>query len=90
MNRYFDAIFVRVQKNKMLSFSVFAVFFAVLLNFALRVQLEEDIAKVIPKGDQSDITIKTIQQLNFSDKIAVMLRLEKLDEPEVLAEAANE
>jgi 1-acyl-sn-glycerol-3-phosphate acyltransferase len=89
MNNFFENIFAAIQKNKILSFSVFLVVFAVLLNFALRVQLEEDIAKIIPKGDQNDLTVKTIQQLNFSDKIAVMLHLENSENEEALVESAN-
>ena len=41
--------------------------------FASKIKFEEDITRIIPKNEQSDVTAKVLTQLNFADKITVIL-----------------
>jgi 1-acyl-sn-glycerol-3-phosphate acyltransferase len=77
MHKYFIAIHLFINRNRLLS-----VFFAFLLLvifafFASKIKFEEDITKLIPKSERSDETAKVLGQLNFADKITVIFNLEK-------------
>ena len=45
--------------------------------FASQIKFEEDITKLIPTNDKADVTAKVLKQLNFADKITVILKLDK-------------
>lgn len=89
MSQFFENIYHLIQRTKTWSILLFLIFFAACFFFATRINLEEDITKIIPKGDKTDITAKVIQQLNFSDKIAVMVHLENDGEEGAHTEIAN-
>ena len=44
---------------------------------ASKINFEEDITRIIPKSDKSDVTAKVLQQLKFSDKITVIIEKDK-------------
>lgn len=89
MSSFFENIYHLIQRSKKRSALLLLAFFATCFYFALQINLEEDITKIIPKGDKTDITAKVIQQLNFSDKIAVMVHLESDSTETSIAEVAN-
>ena len=73
MHRAFIFLYFLISKNKTLSV-LLAVGFAVLCGFfASKINFEEDINQIIPKSEKSDLTAKVLKQLNFSDKIIVII-----------------
>jgi 1-acyl-sn-glycerol-3-phosphate acyltransferase len=56
--------------------------------FASQIKFEEDITKLIPTNDKSDVTAKVLKQLNFADKITVIFKLEKNGTDEDLKQMA--
>ncbi len=57
--------------------------------FASQIKFEEDITKLIPTNEKSDVTAKVLKQLNFADKITVIFKLEKNGTSEDLKEMAT-
>lgn len=89
MHRFFIFLYYLISKNKLLSV-FFAVGIAVLcLFFASRINFEEDINQIIPKNEKSDLTAKVLKQLNFSDKIIVIIENRSKEENFQLSETAD-
>ncbi|MFY1045130.1 MMPL family transporter [Chryseobacterium sp. GP-SGM7] len=57
--------------------------------FASKINFEEDINQIIPKNEKSDLTAKVLKQLNFSDKIIVIIENKSKDEQFQLSETAD-
>jgi 1-acyl-sn-glycerol-3-phosphate acyltransferase len=57
--------------------------------FASRITFEEDITRLIPKNEQSDTATKVLSQLNFADKITVIINAKKGATPEDLSQVAR-
>ncbi|MDN5396479.1 MAG: MMPL family transporter, partial [Chryseobacterium sp.] len=57
--------------------------------FASKINFEEDINQIIPKNEKSDLTAKVLQQLNFSDKIIVIIENKSDEESFLLSETAD-
>ncbi|SIP93314.1 hypothetical protein SAMN05880574_102159 [Chryseobacterium sp. RU37D] len=89
MHRFFIFLYYLISKNKI--FSVFfAVGIAVLCGFfASKINFEEDINQIIPKNEKSDLTAKVLKQLNFSDKIIVIIENKSKEENFQLSESAD-
>ncbi|WP_242499198.1 MMPL family transporter [Flavobacterium sp. 140616W15] len=88
MHHYFYAIHLFVNRRKSLSvFLAIAVLF-IFGFFASKIKFEEDITKLIPTNDKTDVTAKVLKQLNFADKITVIFQLEKEGTDEDLKEMA--
>ncbi len=64
--------------------------FLTFLFFALKINFEEDISRVLPKNDETDITTKVLKQLDFSDKIAVIIQKEENGSFDDLSEMASQ
>ena len=74
------------MKNKLFSLHLFAsknklLFFVILLLlivsfgfFASKITFQENITKLIPSNDQSKLTSKVLEQVNFSDKTTILIR----------------
>ncbi|MBQ0151763.1 MAG: MMPL family transporter, partial [Chryseobacterium sp.] len=78
-----------ILKNKVLTL-LFAFGLAFLcLFFASKIKFEEDINQIIPKSEKSDLTAKVLKQLNFSDKIIVIVEKKSNDESYQLSETAD-
>ena len=76
MHSFFYKIHQSIQKRKWAAvLTAFLLLFGSLF-FAFQIHFEEDISRVLPKNDQTDITAKVLQQLDFSDKIAVIIQSE--------------
>ncbi|MWB93856.1 MMPL family transporter [Flavobacterium sp. GA093] len=89
MHQYFYAIHQFVNKRKLLSVVLAFLVLLVFGFFASKIKFEEDITKLIPTNDKSDVTAKVLKQLNFSDKITVIFKLEKNGTDEDLKEMAT-
>ncbi|WP_407405622.1 MMPL family transporter [Chryseobacterium sp.] len=59
------------------------------LFFASKIKFEEDINQIIPKSEKSDLTAKVLKQLNFSDKIIVIIEKKSTEESYHLSETAD-
>lgn len=73
MHQFFYSIYLWISKHKIWSFAFALVFLLVGVFFASKIQLEDDITRVIPQNEKADITSKVFQQQQFSDKITVII-----------------
>lgn len=89
MQKVFIAINSYVNRRKLFSILLFFVFFLLVGHFAFKIQFSEDITRLIPTNDKTNITAKVLNQLNFADKITVKISVEGENEPEVLSEMAD-
>ncbi|OXA94404.1 1-acyl-sn-glycerol-3-phosphate acyltransferase [Flavobacterium hercynium] len=89
MHHYFYAIHLFVNRRKSLSVVLAILMLLVFGFFASQIKFEEDITKLIPTNDKSDVTAKVLKQLNFADKITVIFKLKKNGTPEDLKEMAT-
>ncbi len=89
MHQYFYAIHLFVNRRKSLSVALAILMLLVFGFFASQIKFEEDITKLIPTNDKSDVTAKVLKQLNFADKITVIFKLEKNGTDEDLKEMAT-
>ncbi|SEH43484.1 MMPL family transporter [Chryseobacterium culicis] len=89
MHRFFIFLYYLISKNKILS-ALTALGMAVLcLFFASKINFEEDINQIIPKNEKSDLTAKVLKQLNFSDKIIVIIENKSSEDHFQLSETAD-
>ncbi|MHC8947545.1 1-acyl-sn-glycerol-3-phosphate acyltransferase [Sphingobacterium hungaricum] len=73
MHLFFYHIYQWVERHKGLAI-VLSILFLVTCGFlASKIRFEEDITQLIPKNEQADLTTKAIQQINFADKITVLI-----------------
>ncbi|MFH7011556.1 1-acyl-sn-glycerol-3-phosphate acyltransferase [Flavobacterium sp. FlaQc-52] len=89
MHHYFYAIHLFVNRRKTLSVVLAVAMLFVFGFFASQIKFEEDITKIIPTNDKSDVTAKVLKQLNFADKITVIFKLEKNGTEEDLTQMAT-
>jgi len=90
MHRFFIYLYYLISKNRFISVSV-ALGIAVLCLFlASKINFEEDINQIIPKNEKSDLTAKVLKQLNFSDKIIVIIEKKSKDDNFQLSETADQ
>lgn len=89
MHHYFFAIHSFVNRRKFLSVTLIIGMLFLFVFFASKIKFSEDITKLIPTNDKSDVTAKVLNQLNFADKITVTIHLQKSGTSEDLAEYAQ-
>lgn len=89
MHRLFTAIYIYVNRNKLSGAAAALVFLAIFGYFASCISFEEDITRLIPRNERTDETAKVLEQLNFSDKITVIINAGNGAAPEELAAAAT-
>ncbi|NRS88606.1 1-acyl-sn-glycerol-3-phosphate acyltransferase [Flavobacterium sp. 7E] len=89
MQQFFFELHQFVLRRKFFSFSLIISVFLFFIFFASKVAFSEDITRLIPTNDDSNITAKVLNQLNFSDKISIIISVEKEDSPDDLSEYAN-
>lgn len=74
MINYLIKTYKSIQKNSLLFVTLLILFLSSCFFFALRINFSEDITQILPKGEQNNKTSKVLQQLNFADKITVMVK----------------
>ncbi|MBP9793073.1 MAG: 1-acyl-sn-glycerol-3-phosphate acyltransferase [Flavobacterium sp.] len=89
MHQFFIKIHLFVQQNKRLATSISIVLLLVFAFFASKIKFEEDITRILPKNDQTDVTAKVLKQLKFSDKISVIIEKNASGTTEDLTEMAS-
>lgn len=89
MHKFFIAIHFFVKRNRLLAVAIALGLLAVFGYFASKISFEEDITRLIPKNERSDEAAKVLGQLNFADKITVIINAKKGVAPEELASIAT-
>ena len=73
MHRFFIHLYYLISKNRFISSAMALGILIICGFFASKINFEEDINQIIPKNEKSDLTAKVLQQLNFSDKIIIII-----------------
>ncbi len=89
MHRFFIFLYYLISKNKIISIAIALIIAFLCLLFASKINFEEDINQIIPKNEKSDLTAKVLKQLNFSDKIIVIIENKSKDDNFQLSETAD-
>lgn len=89
MHSFFIKIYHCINSNKKVTIAFFISLFLLLSYFVTQLRFEEDITRIIPKSDKSDITTKVLKQVNFSDKITVLIESKNAKSTDELIENAN-
>ncbi len=89
MHRLFIHLYYFISKNRLISIATALGILVVCGVFASKINFEEDINQIIPKNDKSDLTAKVLKQLNFSDKIIVIIENKSKDDNFQLSETAD-
>lgn len=89
MHRFFIFLYYLISRNKILSVFTALGIAALCLFFASKIHFEEDINQIIPKSEKSDLTAKVLKQLNFSDKIIVIIEKKSTEDNFQLSETAD-
>lgn len=77
MHQFFFKLYKIFQYRKWVSFLLVGLLFLLFIFFAFKINFEEDISRVLPKNEETNITAKVLKQLDFSDKIAVIIQKEE-------------
>jgi len=73
MHKFFYNTYLFFNKNKALGI-LFAFVFLIFCSYlGSKIKFDEDVTRIIPKSEQGNITTQVIKQLNFSDKITVLI-----------------
>lgn len=89
MHRFFIFLYYLISRNKILSVFTALGIASICLFFASKINFEEDINQIIPKSEKSDLTAKVLKQLNFSDKIIVIIENTSNEDSFQLSETAD-
>ena len=80
MHRFFIHLYYLISKNRFISIAVALGILIICGFFVSKINFEEDINQIIPKNEKSDLTAKVLTQLNFSDKIIVIVEKKSKDD----------
>ena len=89
MHRFFIFLYYLISKNKILSILTALGIAVLCIFFASKINFEEDINQIIPKNEKSDLPAKVLKQLNFSDKIIVIIENKSREDSFQLSETAD-
>ncbi len=89
MHRFFIFLYYLISRNKVLSVFTALGIATLCVFFASKINFEEDINQIIPKNEKSDLTAKVLKQLNFSDKIIVIIENKSNEDSFQLSETAD-
>ncbi|MDT0641877.1 MMPL family transporter [Zunongwangia sp. F363] len=73
MYNFFLKIHYFFKRKKIAGFSLLVVLAAVLVFFASKIKLEEDITQLIPSGESNNVLRRVLDETQFSDKIIVTI-----------------
>ena len=77
MNNIFYKLYKTFKTRKLLLISFLVVVLSGLLFFSLRLNLEEDITKLLPESEETKTLNKVLKNTDFSDKIIVNISIAK-------------
>lgn len=89
MHRFFISLYYLIKRNRIITVFTALLMSLVCFFFISKIKFEEDITQIIPKSEKSDITAKILKQLNFSDKIIVIIENKSKNTDFQLSETAD-
>lgn len=89
MHNFLVTINTFANKHKFLSFGILFSMLLVFGFFASRITFQENINQLIPSNDQSSVTAKVLEQVDFADKIAIIITSKQNGSPEDLTQYAT-
>jgi len=89
MQQFFYTVHSFMNRRKFLSVALLLCLFLGLGFFATRIQFNEDITNLIPANTESDVTAKVLKQVNFADKIAIVVAAKDNQNPNDLTQFAE-
>ncbi|EHQ42535.1 1-acyl-sn-glycerol-3-phosphate acyltransferase [Myroides odoratus] len=89
MANWFYKIYQWGEKNKLLFFISVVLFISCMAFGAWNIKFEEDITRILPKSEKSNVTAKVLEQLRFSDKITVIIEKQKGGTTDDMVELAS-
>ncbi|WP_299439111.1 1-acyl-sn-glycerol-3-phosphate acyltransferase [uncultured Aquimarina sp.] len=87
MHNFFLSLYQYIKQNRLIAWPIIIGCIAVFAFLASRIGFEEDITRLIPNSDKSEITQKVLKTVSFSDKIVVNIA-NKDGDPDALTEYA--
>ena len=72
-----NRIYQYITTHKLATLSFFTAWALIAIYGLSQLRFEEDITKVLPQNDKTNLTSKVLKQLNFADKISVMVTAKK-------------
>lgn len=66
-------IYQFVSRNRLLSFGVLLFWGVIATLLVSKLRFEEDITRVLPQNEKTTLTSKVLKQLNFADKVSVII-----------------
>src|SRR5690606_16856520 len=73
MHRILIALYYLIERNRLVAALLALSLLIVGIFYASKIKFEEDISQMLPKNGKSDITAQVLSQLEFSDKIIVLI-----------------
>ncbi|SFT03019.1 hypothetical protein SAMN05660206_109133 [Sphingobacterium wenxiniae] len=89
MGELFYHIYVAIQRHRIPACLLALLFLFGCGFIASKLRFEEDITQIIPQNERGDKTAKVLQQINFADKLTVLISKEDTVNKERMAEAAQ-
>ncbi|HEU4789083.1 MAG TPA: 1-acyl-sn-glycerol-3-phosphate acyltransferase [Flavobacterium sp.] len=89
MRNFLYDLYVFMTKRKFLSAGIVIAMALFLGFFASKITFQENINQLIPSNDKSGVTSKVLDQVNFADKITIIISSKRNGSPENLTEYAN-
>ena len=90
MHQFFLTLYTFANKNKFRSIGIALVMLFVLGFFANKITFQENINQLIPTNEQSNITSKVLEQVNFADKITIIISTKNRGSSENLTQYASQ
>ena len=90
MDKFFYQLYLRIQKQKIVWATLLFILLIIFGFLASKLQFEEDITKLIPNSEKSDLTNKVLKNVNFADKIIVYLEAKNDANADDLTDYARE
>ncbi|MBZ9729635.1 MMPL family transporter [Salegentibacter sp. JZCK2] len=89
MHNFFLKLYYFFRRQKAIGFLLLLLFVLGGGYFASKIQLEEDITKLIPSGEKQDVLRKVLNNTEFSDKLIIAVSSEEKN-PKKLTEYASQ
>ncbi len=89
MQHLFLSLYNFLKASKIRFFGTALVVLAVLYYFAAQLTFQENITALIPASEQSSLATKVLEQVNFADKITVIIKNKANEDTAVLSAYAN-
>ncbi|ENA1813429.1 MMPL family transporter [Flavobacterium psychrophilum] len=90
MQNFFFNLNSFANKNKLLFSAMVIALLLFFCFFASRISFQENITQLIPSNDRSGVTSKVLEQVNFADKITIVIKSNNNGSPDDLTKYANE